>query len=198
MRRLVTRDASRPAVFVDRDGTLIEEGSYLSDPDGVVLVPRAAEAIKALREAGFAVVIVTNQSGIAQGLYSEKDYRAVAGRLDELLGEAGARADRTLYCPHHPDFGDACPCRKPNTGMHLAAAAELGLDLKNSYYVGDKVSDVLPAAELGGEGILVRTGYGRDEEPLIPDGVAVVDDLYAAAQRIVNRATGVDPPWSDG
>ncbi len=182
----------RPAVFLDRDGTLIEEKVYLADPDGVVLMSQAPDAIKTLREAGYAVVIVTNQSGIARGLYGESDYRAVAGRLDEMLQAAGTAVDATLYCPHHPDFGEPCRCRKPDTGMHRDAAETLGLSLENSYYVGDKVTDVLPAQELGGTGVLVRTGYGVDEEPRMPNGVAVVDDLAEAVRLILGANAGVD------
>lgn len=175
----------RPAVFVDRDGTIIRERSYLADPDGVVLVPGTVSAFTDLRVAGFAVVIVTNQSGIALGLYAEGDYRAVAARVVRVLEEAGVPPDSVRYCPHHPDVTGPCVCRKPATGMHRAAAADLGLDLAQSYYVGDKVTDVLPALEVGGRGILVRTGYGREHEGAVPTGVRVVDDLRAAAALIL-------------
>ncbi len=178
----------RPAVFLDRDGTLIEEMVYLADPERVVLLSGTAAALSDLREAGFTLVVVTNQSGIARGLYSETEYQAVAKRLDDLLAEAGSPVDATLYCPHHPDFGPACECRKPGTGMYRQAAAELGLDLANSYYVGDKVPDVTPALELGGVGVLVRTGYGANECALVPPGTAVVDDLAEASRLILNRA----------
>ena len=198
MRPLVTGRSGRPAVFLDRDGTLIEEKIYLADPDGVVLVPRATEALKALRDAGYALVIVTNQSGIARALYTEDDYRAVAIRLDEMLQEAGAPVDATRYCPHHPDFSEPCGCRKPGTGMYRDAAVALGLSLEDSYYLGHKVADVLPARELGGKGVLVRTGFGVDEEARVPEGVAVVDDLWAAAKLILERAdAGVDPFSAD-
>ncbi len=186
----MTDRTGHPAVFLDRDGTLIEEKVYLADPEGVVLVPHAAEALKELREAGHALVIVTNQSGIARGLYTEGDYRAVTRRLDELLRNAGAPVDATRYCPHHPDFGEPCGCRKPGTGMYREAAEELGLSLEDSHYVGDKVADVRPALELGGKGILVRTGFGVDEEPLVPEGVAIVDDLRAAATLILDGRLG--------
>jgi D-glycero-D-manno-heptose 1,7-bisphosphate phosphatase len=177
----------RPAVFVDRDGTLIVERSYLADPTGVVLVPGAVEALRELRAAGFALVVVTNQSGIALGLYTEQEYLSVAARLDVMLAEAGAAVDATRYCPHHAGVTGACACRKPGTGMHRRAAEELGLDLGRSYYVGDKTTDVLPARELGGQGILVRTGYGREHEPLVPPGTWVADDLGAAARLILTE-----------
>ena len=178
----------RRAVFLDRDGTLIEEGIYLSDPERVVLLPGAAVALSELRAAGFALVVVTNQSGIARGLYGEAEYHAVAGRLDDVLAEANSPVDATLYCPHHPDFGPACECRKPATGMYRQAAAQLGLNLADSYYVGDRVLDVAPARELGGVGVLVRTGYGADEAARVPAGTAVVDDLGGAARLILSGA----------
>ena len=193
----------RRAVFLDRDGTLIEEGIYLSDPDRVVLLPGTAAALSDLRDAGFMLVVVTNQSGIARGLFSEDDYHAVAQRLDDVLAEAGSPVDATMYCPHHPDFGPACECRKPATGMYRQAAAELGLDLADSYYVGDRVRDVAPARELGGVGVLVRTGYGADEAARVPAGTAVVDDLGGAARLILSdaRAGGEEtltPPEGTG
>ena len=175
----------RPAVFVDRDGTIIVERSYLADPAGVELVPGTVDALADLRRAGFALVTVTNQSGIARGLYSEDDYRAVAARLTEVLTEAGVPLDGTQYCPHHPEVTGPCSCRKPGTGMYLQAAAELGLDPARSFYVGDKVTDVVPAVELRGQGILVRTGYGSDHERTLPEGTLVADDLRAAADLIL-------------
>lgn len=179
----------RPAVFLDRDGTLIEEKDYLADPDGVEVIPGTYEALAELRAAGFHLVTVTNQAGIARGYYTDDDYRAVAARLDEMLAEAGTPVDDTRYCPHHPDVTGPCACRKPATGMYLAAAADLGIDLRASYYVGDKVSDVLPALELEGQGILVRTGYGREHETAVPASVWVVDDLRSAVAPI-RRASG--------
>ena len=176
----------RPAVFLDRDGTLVQERDYLAEADRVELVSGAADALRALRSAGFALVIVTNQSGIARGMYSGEDYAAVTARLHEMLRRAGARLDLTLHCAHHPDHTGPCSCRKPQTGMHMRAAEALGLDLAGSYYVGDKISDVLPALELGGHGILVRTGYGRENEGSVPVGVAVVDDLPGAARLILD------------
>lgn len=178
-------EAGRPAVFVDRDGTLILERDYLADPGGVALVHGAVEALAALRDAGYALVVVTNQSGVARGLYTLADYHRVAARLDAVLLEAGVPVDATYYCPHHPDHTGPCDCRKPATGMYERAAAELGLDLKASWYVGDKVTDVLPAIALGGRGVLVRTGYGAEEEEEAPDGVPVVDDLAAAARLVL-------------
>jgi D-glycero-D-manno-heptose 1,7-bisphosphate phosphatase len=180
----------RPAVFVDRDGTIIQERSYLADPAGVALVPGTVSALSDLRAAGFPVVIVTNQSGIALGLYGESDYHAVAARLVRVLADAGVPPSGVEYCPHHPDVTGPCDCRKPATGMHRRAAVALGLDPARSYYVGDKLTDVLPALALGGRGILVRTGYGREHEGAVPEGVRVVDDLRAAADMILRDRQG--------
>ncbi|NIP57114.1 MAG: HAD-IIIA family hydrolase, partial [Gemmatimonadetes bacterium] len=166
----------RPAVFLDRDGTLVVEHEYLADPGEVELVPGATEALRALRRRGYVLVVTTNQSGIARGYYTEADYRAVAARIEDLLDRAGAPVDATYFCPHHPEFGEPCACRKPGTGMHREASRELGLAPERSWFVGDKVKDVLPARALGGRGILVLTGFGRDEEDRLPEGVPAVRD----------------------
>jgi D-glycero-D-manno-heptose 1,7-bisphosphate phosphatase len=172
-------------VFLDRDGTLVEERDYLADPADVRLVPGAARAIARLRAAGFAVVLVTNQSGIARGLYRLEDYRAVQARLEALLRESGVRLDAAYHCPHHPDFTGPCTCRKPGTGMYRAAERELGIALDRSWYVGDKPTDVEPASVLGGRGILVLTGYGPESEARVAREVDVVADLAAAADLIL-------------
>ncbi|MEM7417848.1 MAG: HAD-IIIA family hydrolase [Gemmatimonadota bacterium] len=176
---------TRAAAFLDRDGTILEEAHYLADPDDVVLIPGVVAAIRSLCDAGLAVVVVTNQSGIARGKYTVSDYEAVAARLDRILEAEGVRFDATYYCPCHPDISGPCDCRKPKTGMYETASQELGLDLRSSFYVGDKASDVQPGLALGGRSFLVRTGYGRAHEPEVPDGVEVVDDLPAAAAKIV-------------
>ena len=189
----------RPAVFLDRDGTLIREREYLAHPDGVELVPGAVEALRALEDAGLPYAIITNQSGIARGLYSEDDYRAVAARLDELLRAAGVPPVATRHCPHHPDVTGPCDCRKPGLGMYRSAAEEADLALAGSFYVGDKPTDVEPARALGGQGILVRTGYGRESAARVTDDVVVVDDLPAAIGWILGEVGGgVDPVGGRG
>lgn len=175
----------RAAVYLDRDGTLVVERHYLSDPDDLHLVPGAASALEALKRAGYALVVVTNQSGIARGLYTEADYEAVARRFEAVLAEAGVELDGSYHCPHHPDVTGPCACRKPSTGMYLQAALDLDLDPERSWYVGDKTTDVLPALELRGRGVLVRTGYGAEHEAGVPEGVAVVDDIAEAARHIL-------------
>jgi D,D-heptose 1,7-bisphosphate phosphatase len=179
--------ALRPAVFLDRDGTIIEEVRYLADPEGVALLPGALEALTLLRDAGFALVVVTNQSGIARGLYGVEDYEAVAQRLVELLAAQGITLDGTHFCPHHPDISGDCFCRKPATGMFRAAVEELGLDSARSFFIGDRIRDLLPAFELGGEGVLVRTGYGSEEESALPEVFQIADDLLDATRWILAR-----------
>ena len=184
-----SRAQLRPAVFLDRDGTLVEERDYLDDPDDVELVPGAAEAIRRLRANGFLIVVVTNQSGIARGLYREEDYLAVRERLQELLERAGAGLDATYHCPHHPDFTGPCDCRKPGPGMYRRAVRDLGIDLERSWFVGDKTTDVEPARSLGGTGVLVLTGYGPESKENVAPDVRVVKDLPAAADLIIAQAS---------
>lgn len=145
----------RPAAFLDRDGTIIEDAHYLADPAGVVLLPGAAAAIRELNDAGVAVVVVTNQAGIARGKFGEREYELVRDRVNELLLAEGARADETLHCPHHPDFGGPCECRKPGTKLHREAIARLGLDPARALFVGDRLHDIVPARTLGGRGCLI-------------------------------------------
>ena len=146
---------ARRAVFFDRDGTLIEDEHYLARPELVRLRPQAAAAVRRVNAAGLAAVVVTNQSGIARGLLTEDDYRAVAARLDALLAEGGARLDASYHCPHLPELSGPCECRKPGVALYEQAAREHELDLAASAYVGDRMRDLLPALRFGGLGILV-------------------------------------------
>jgi D-glycero-D-manno-heptose 1,7-bisphosphate phosphatase len=173
------------AVFVDRDGTVIRETEYLSDPADVELLPGAAEALEAFQAAGYGIVIVTNQSGIARGYYNEADYQAVEAEVERQLAAAGVRILAAYFCPHHPEWTGPCDCRKPATGLFERAMRDHGLDLARSVYVGDRLRDVEPGRVLGGTGVLVRTGYGEEEVPGAPEEVLVVDDLAAAAHRLL-------------
>jgi D,D-heptose 1,7-bisphosphate phosphatase len=177
----------RPAIFADRDGTIVVEKHYLADPARVELVPGAAAALKAFQDAGYAVVIVTNQSGIARGLYSEADFQRVQARINELLAEDGVTVDGVYHCPHHPDYNGPCDCRKPGTLLYTRAAAEHGIDVANSIFVGDRRKDVEPAAALGGRGILVLTGYGAAESAGY--GGEVAGDLGEVARRVLQLDT---------
>lgn len=180
-------EGTRPAAFLDRDGTLVEDSGYLHRPEDVRLLPGAARAVRRLNAAGYAVVVVTNQSGIARGLYDAAAYEAVQRRLVDLLAAAGARLDGAYYCPHHPDHTGPCACRKPGVRLFEEAAAALGIDLRRSWFVGDKASDVAPARTLGGKGILVRTGEGPAHAAAAQaDGAAVVADLAAATDHILS------------
>jgi D-glycero-D-manno-heptose 1,7-bisphosphate phosphatase len=173
--------SARKAAFLDRDGTIIVEKHYLADPKDVVLADGAVKGLRKLSDAGFRLVVVTNQSGIARGLYSEADYHAVQQRLEDLLMEQGIRFDAVYYCPHHPDFSGPCECRKPGPKMYRDAERNLKVDLASSVYVGDRLKDVLPARDFGGRGILVATGYGLEEGSHAPPWVERAADLEEAA-----------------
>jgi histidinol-phosphate phosphatase family protein len=142
------------AVFLDRDGTIIHDAHYLSRPEQVVLLDGAAEAIARINALLIPVIVATNQSGIGRGFFTVEDYQLVEQRLDELLAERGAKIDASYYCPHPPEAG--CDCRKPATGLFRDAKADHPeIDLSRSLYVGDRLRDVQPAIELGGQGVLV-------------------------------------------
>ena len=173
----------RPALFADRDGTIIVEKHYLSDPDGVELMPGAVEGLRAFQAAGYALVVITNQSGIARGMYTHGEYARVAARVEELLAAEGITLDGVYYCPHHPSHGDVCECRKPGTLLYRRAAEELSLDFAASVYVGDRRSDVEPAERLGGRAFLLLSGYGQEHA----DGYEgeVAPDLPTVAARVL-------------
>ena len=145
----------KTAAFLDRDGTVIEDAHYLSDAARIVLLPGVAEAVRTLNDASVLAVIVTNQSGIAQGLLTEAQYVATREMLATLMREAGARLDAQYHCPHYPSVGGPCECRKPGTGMYRQAAKEHHIALDRSLYVGDRRRDVEPSEALGGFGVLV-------------------------------------------
>ena len=166
----------RPLALLDRDGTIIAERHYLSDPADVELLPGAAAAITALGDAGFAVAVVSNQSGIARGYYDWNDVERCNARMSELLAEEGAAVDGIFVCPHHPDEG--CACRKPAPGLAREALAALGGDPSRCIVVGDKDCDAALGEALGATTVLVRTGYGAETErvgTVSPD--FVIDDL---------------------
>jgi D-glycero-D-manno-heptose 1,7-bisphosphate phosphatase len=181
----------RPAVFFDRDGTMIEHVHYLSDPGLVRLLPGTAEALARLRESGFACVVVTNQSGIGRGMYTEADLGRVHDELDRQLAAAGAVVDAYFHCPEPPRGDDPTVVehedRKPGPGMLTRAARELGLNLETSWMVGDMISDVLAGLNAGCRGsILVRTGKPAPAAGAYP-GVDyhVADDLTGAVEWIL-------------
>lgn len=187
-------DPARRAAFLDRDGTIVDDPGFLSDPADVRLLPGAARAIRHLNRAGLVVVVVSNQSGIARGLYDVAAYEAVQRRLVELLAAEDAHLDASYYCPHLPEISGPCECRKPGTLLYSRARDDLGLDLAHSWYVGDRLSDVEPARRLGGRGILVRTGLGNSHaDQAAALGIPIVPNLAAAAAAIADAARTATP-----
>jgi D-glycero-D-manno-heptose 1,7-bisphosphate phosphatase len=185
----------RPAVFLDRDGTIIEEHGYIGDLALIRPFPWSAAALRDLAAAGYALVVVTNQAGVARGFFDEAFVRRAHAHLDALLSADGVRVDGYYYCPHHPagvvdGYRRECRCRKPGPGMIEDATRDLGLDVARSWVVGDKWLDVALAAQAGARGVLVRTGYGAGAEPDPPPGVvpaAVLDHLGDAARWILTH-----------
>ena len=182
-------------MFLDRDGTIIEEVGYLDRPERVELFPWTIDAVRVLNRAGLAVVLVSNQSGVARGFFTEDVVDAVHQRMADLLAEGGARIDAYYYCPHHPDgkvpeYAQTCGCRKPGRGLVDRAAHELGVDPARSFVVGDRWLDVALGRAVGAQSVLVRTGYGTSEEEKPPADLAadaVVDNLIAASSWILGR-----------
>ena len=186
---------ARRAVFMDRDGTISEEVGYVNHPSRYKVFPFAAEAVRALNEAGWLAVLVTNQAGVARGYFKEELVAEVHKVLVSELERDGARLDAIYYCPHHPTVGEPpyrfdCDCRKPRPGLLLRAARELDLDLSRSWMVGDRYSDTELARRAGARSAFVLTGYGRgelefqsDAWPQRPDLIA--ENLLEAVKTIV-------------
>ena len=167
-----------PTVFLDRDGTLIEEVGYLSHLDRIALYPWSIESVKLLNRAGFKVVVVTNQAGVARGLFDEDFINEAHRFLDQKFGDGGATIDKFYYCPHHPEasveaYRCECDCRKPKAGMLWKAAQELQLELSHSFVIGDRLSDLRLGPAVGAKSVLVRTGYGETTARELTDDVEV-------------------------
>jgi D-glycero-D-manno-heptose 1,7-bisphosphate phosphatase len=195
----------RRAVFLDRDGTVIEEVGYLNRLDRVVFFPWTVDAIRVLNAAGLLVVVVTNQAGVARGYFDEALVRDTHALIDRRVREGGARIDAYYYCPHHPDgvveaLRRVCECRKPRPGMIWQAARDLDIDVPGSFVVGDRWLDVDMGRAAGTRTVLVRTGYGREEEGhgtgAAPDKVA--DNLMDAAAWILRSLAGRGPRTAGG
>lgn len=189
------------AIFLDRDGTINEEIGYLDRLEKLRLIPGAAEAIRLINASGMKTVVVTNQSGVARGIFTESFVAEIHERLREMLGAERALIDAFYFCPHHPTEGleaylKTCDCRKPAPGMLLHAAKELRIDPYRSYMVGDTLKDIEAGGRAGAQGILVRTGYGEDavaelgpgEKPLL-DG-----DMMPHRLPIEQEETGIVRP----
>lgn len=175
---------SRPAVFLDRDGTINEQMGYINHLDRFVVLPGVGQAVSRLNRAGLAVVVVSNQSGVARGYFPEELVGRVNQRMIDLLARGGARLDGVYYCPHHPRaelaaYRRECDCRKPKPGLLIKAAVDLGLDLKRSFVVGDRVGDLETARAVGAKAILVLTGYGRGEAEFVLPGKNITPDFTA-------------------
>ena len=168
-------EAPRRAAFLDRDGVINLDREYVYRREDFVFVPGALEGARELHRRGFMLIVITNQSGIARGLLDESAYQAVARRRETLLAAGGAGLDGDYHCPHHPDFTGTCECRKPGPLLYRRAAADHGLDLARSWWVGDRERDVVPAKHFGGRGVLIG------QPP------AVVRDLSAAVDIILDE-----------
>lgn len=180
---------TKRAVFIDRDGTLNVEKEYLFRIEECEFIPGVAQALRQLRDAGWLVVVVTNQSGVARGYYGEQDVVALHRHMAAELARHGALVDGWYYCPHHPSgnppYNRQCDCRKPLPGMLLQAARELDIDLSSSWMVGDKLADIEAGQAAGCHPILVLTGYGHKEAAQLPETVPVCADLAAAVAYIL-------------
>lgn len=167
------------AVFLDRDGTIIKDVHYLSQPEQVELIDGAADAIARINAALVPVVVVTNQSGIGRGFYTLADYARVRERLDDLLEQHGARIDATYMCPHKPE--DGCQCRKPGTLLFERASADLGIELSSALFIGDRLRDIEPATRFGARGVLVPTERTSASEIASAEKSARVADSLSTA-----------------
>ena len=181
----------RRAAFLDRDGTINLEKEYLYRIDEFEFVPRAPEGIRLLNEAGYFVAVVTNQSGVARGYYTEKDVENLHRFISGELAKTGAFVDAWMYCPHYPSgkgkYAIECSCRKPLPGMLLEAARKFDIDLAASVMIGDKLTDMEAARAAGCRAALVRSGYGSLENPGLLRGIEVFDDLFNAAVDLSGR-----------
>lgn len=187
---------ARPAVFLDRDGTMIEDVGYLSRPSQVHWFSFTVDAIALLNRAGFLVCVTTNQSGIGRGHYTEEQLQAIHRQMAAHLENGGAVVDDWFYCPHHPMadievYRSICACRKPEPGMIRQACERFDIDLARSFVIGDKLLDVESAVRAGARGILVRTGYGeeivRAHQGHVPVAAHVADDLMAAISWVLQE-----------
>jgi D-glycero-D-manno-heptose 1,7-bisphosphate phosphatase len=188
------KSQTRKAVFIDRDGTLNEDIGYVSRPEEMALYPWSAEAVRLINQSGLLAVVITNQSGIARGMYTEEILAEIHSRMIRELALQGARVDAVYYCPHHPEIGSRryrleCECRKPQPGLLNAAARDHDIDLARSFVIGDKASDIKLAERTGARAALVLTGFGREtlahpeRWPCTPDVVA--ENVLEAVRRIL-------------
>jgi len=181
------------AVFLDRDGTIVEDVGYMNSPQQIQFIPGSIEAIKKLNEAGFKVVVITNQAGVARGLITEDMLQTIDKTLHKWILSGGAHLDGLYYCPHHPEHGvhpykQACECRKPHPGLIKRAHRDLNINLAQSYMIGDKATDVEAGKRAGTKTIYVLTGRGKGEKDRLqekPDHIA--ENLADAVKWLLNQ-----------
>jgi D-glycero-D-manno-heptose 1,7-bisphosphate phosphatase len=190
-----------PVIFLDRDGTINEEVHYLHRPEDLKILPGVPQAIRRFREAGYLVVVITNQAGIGRGYYTEKDLELLNRYLNQVLAEEQAHIDGFYFCPHHPEHGigkykKACRCRKPDIGMFEQAEKDFPVDKSRSYMIGDKLIDTQAGHNFGIRSVLVGTGYGAglfknqwDSQPVTADYDHYAENLMAAADWIIGNNT---------
>ena len=177
----------KPAVLLDRDGTIINERGYLSDPDKMVFYPFVFDALRRLQRAGYKLVVLTNQSGVARGYVSLKGLAEINRRFTRAFAERGVRIDGIYFCPHFPTAG--CVCRKPKPGLARRAARDLKIDLKRSFVIGDQWTDMMLSKNLGVPGLLVLTGQGRSlRRKAGPLAAKITSNLKTAARWVLSRS----------
>lgn len=179
---------ARPAIFLDRDGTLNIDKGYVYRIEDWEWIPGAIDAIAALKKAGFLVIVITNQAGIARGYYNETDMTNLHNKINKELKEYGATIDEFYHCPHHPEFGAACNCRKPMPGLIYEASHDFDIDLTRSWLIGDKASDIQAGCTADVKSILVLTGYGNKECDLLAGNDICVTDIAVASRYIISHA----------
>jgi len=179
----------KPAVFLDRDGTINIDKGYVHSIDQWEWIPGAIDAIVALKKAGFLVIVITNQAGIARGYYDENDMANLHKTINMELKKQNAGIDRFYHCPHHPEFGNVreCGCRKPMPGMLKQAYQDFDIDIAHSWLVGDKVSDIQAGKAAGINSMLVLTGYGNKDRALLTKDVVCLNDIVEASRYIISH-----------
>jgi histidinol-phosphate phosphatase family protein len=176
------------AVFLDRDGTVMEDAHYISTPDQVRLLPGAAAAVRRINEAGIPVIVVTNQSGIGRGIFGLEDYEAVRTHFESLLRAEGAHIDASYFCPHAPTVSPECGCRKPGTKMFEDATRDFELDPARAAFVGDRWRDVVASKKLGGRGIMVESAMTTSEDRRLAkqDGIETAPTIVEAVNMLLD------------
>jgi len=180
----------RPAVFLDRDGTINVEKQYLHLSTDWEWIPGAIDALVRFKSAGYLIVVISNQAGLARGYYRERDLLDLHAWVNQQLSPRHAEIDAFYFCPHHPDFSkENCSCRKPMPGLILRAAQEWDIDISHSWMLGDKLSDVQAGFSAGCQNVLVQTGYGAEvSQNQLPKGIHIAKDLVEASQYILSRS----------